>query len=472
MKKRIVSAFVALSAFALVGGALAGQQFNEARAEDASSSEVAAVLANYHTDHAYTKKTEIFLSDDAVTDLDTITNAFHAHEKRLKRTTYYDETANALLMGDYDGGFASINSGYALVDGNMDHYRYGGTNESSADYFTNRNKDYTVKDTNPNEYFVNLTSLAATVTTSSGWTKGSSSDYYYNFTDLGIDEKGDYNDPILKNFQYFVAPMLLQKDYSSYFTFSWLRIQTTTDWLTIRLYVGQPGTKVTLKDGDYGVLAEARVWKGIQSWEAKPYLKGTFDSWGDGVAMNYAPDYYTLDQYKAAQSVGYDGKIGISWKDGWYGYTAVENQKYFAQDGNDVLFKTSDQTYDFYFKSGSGTIYIGFQQNFNIDVSVTIWSGFGTADLYIYGYNYGGSANTGDWPGQKITPVNDLYSATLPGWVYKWIVVRVDPEASDPSKGVWNQTESDILLSDADYHNIHLNGYVSEKMSYIPQLTA
>ena len=404
MKKRIVSGFVALSAFALVGGALAGQQFNEARAEGENyKNEVVELLAGYHTDHRYTKKTEIFLSEAAKADLDGA-GAFHAHETRLKRATYYEESVDALLMGDYDGGFADINSGYVSEGEDMEHYRYTGEASKTEDYFTKKNVNYTVKGTTPNAYFVNLTNLSATINTATcTWTKGSNSDYYYNFGEQYWDEdKGEYSDILLKDFQYFVAPMLLQGDFAAYFTFDYIQIQNTTNWLTIRLYVkGTDSEKVTLVGDNRGVLAEARIFKGIQIGEplTRCVVRGSFNEWGDGIPMAYYPAFDDVEQYRV--TVNWDKKTQFKVVCGgtWFGYDKVENPDYFWDAGGNIEPKYYNTEYTIYWKATRQSMYVAGLKSLTVVVP-SGWA-YGDQNSFIYTFTKVGETSTNHcaWPG-------------------------------------------------------------------------
>lgn len=268
MKKNLVVTGFALTAMLFAAGAaLSIHNALAVHADDATPDEVnTAILGYINEGKTYTKKTQIFLTEEARADM---VDVFHAKHNVLERTTYYDETTNALLMGDYDGGFDHINSGYRYDSeaGNMKHYSYTGDNSSTADYFTAVHDDYSVKDTSPNEYFVNLSQIA-TEALSQTWTKDGNGAFYHDFTTsestdpIPMDEHGNYADPFLKTIQYFAAPMLLQDNH--YFTPRYVQIRTCSEWLSIRLYVS-PGSNgsLTVYDDYNGLLAEARVFRGL-----------------------------------------------------------------------------------------------------------------------------------------------------------------------------------------------------------------
>ena len=204
----------------------------------------------------YTKKTEIRFSEAAMVDA---AEYFHAGATALKRRTYYDETADALLMGDYAGGFTNINSGYAKNESDMEHYRYSGTGESAADFFTARNVTYVVHDTTPNAFFVNLSSIANEVASKSF--VETAGVYEYAVSDITTDEHGDYNDALLHKIQYFAAPMLLQTVASAYLTPEKISFEESGSNLIIKIFVSE-GDKGKIKD-DTTFLAECIVSKGL-----------------------------------------------------------------------------------------------------------------------------------------------------------------------------------------------------------------
>ena len=171
----------------------------------ANGEEISSLVRKY-AGGEYTKKTQIFFDESLEEES---LQYYHAGCNALTRTTYYSETANALLMGDYEGGFASINSGYASDGkGNMEHYRYKNANNPSvSDLFTARESNYVVNDTSPNEYFVNLTTIANSLEESEWIELGGV--YSYEIGELTLVDD-DYNDLIAHNIQFFAAPMMLQ----------------------------------------------------------------------------------------------------------------------------------------------------------------------------------------------------------------------------------------------------------------------
>ena len=220
----------------------------------APADELATLIEDYIGSGQYTKKTEINLSDLALEELKTY---FHAGANNPKRRTYYDETANALLMGDYEGGFTHINSGYAKNGDNMEHYRNNAETKTTENLFSAREVDYVVNNTSPNEFFVNLSEVKSEAA-KNAWVKDAST-YKYTVEDLA-QEGGHYKDKLLHDVQYFAAPMLLESAVA-YFSPTEIDIKEEDNKLIINLYVsGADLTKLTNSDG---LLATASIQKGL-----------------------------------------------------------------------------------------------------------------------------------------------------------------------------------------------------------------
>lgn len=194
--------------------------------------ELKGVLTKYNL-HGYTKKTE-FLAD-----LDT--SIFHANCNGKKRATYYNEAETALLMGDYEGGFEHINSGYMNREGGINHFRYN----KEGTYFEDITIDWTYDGQSVGVYYPTLSSLDALVNEEE-WNYNSGT-FTHTFGEIKIEDE-EYDDPILRNFQYFAAPMLLQT-----LSIEWkdVQINEEADYLLIKL---------SSKDE---VISEAKVYKGL-----------------------------------------------------------------------------------------------------------------------------------------------------------------------------------------------------------------
>lgn len=203
----------------------------------------------------YTKKTHIHLNDEAIAELKEY---FHAGANAPKRRTYYDETVDALLMGDYDGGFAHINSGYAKNGDNMDHYEYlDAATPNIGTLFTAKDVTYTVNNTSPNQFFVNLSNVA-NESAEHDW---EFEDNVYTYEITSLEKEGDfYKDALLHKVFYFAAPMLLEKA-SAYLSPSKITVEEVDSKLVISLYVD--GVDLAKLDNTDGLLSQASIEKGL-----------------------------------------------------------------------------------------------------------------------------------------------------------------------------------------------------------------
>ena len=134
--KKIIVPLLVLATVSV--GAFAGVSKREAKAA-ITASDLANLLTSYN-DGGYTKKTQFFLNDETRAE----TQYFHAGANVAKRATYYNEAEDTLLIGDYDGTFTSINSGYRNVEGGAQHFTYkNAATPSASDLFAQRNDGWT-----------------------------------------------------------------------------------------------------------------------------------------------------------------------------------------------------------------------------------------------------------------------------------------------------------------------------------------
>ena len=182
---------------------------------------VANLLESYIDDGKYTKWTT--LNTARISESEGV---YHGSASTAKRRTYYDETVNALLMCNYDGTFGStehpgINSGYRTVGVDMYHCTYDvGENEerqdgsSLSDLSSNLIDGWSVTGTSVKDYYDVLSDLSETVenyTTDERWSV-SNGVYTYTTNKDYLTTENNYNDRVLKEFQWFAAPMLVVKD--------------------------------------------------------------------------------------------------------------------------------------------------------------------------------------------------------------------------------------------------------------------
>lgn len=237
---------------------------------DPFAAEIADLIESVKdSDGQYTKVTEIKLKDSVQADA---TAYFHAGAFSLKRTTFYDETVDALLMCNTDGprfgGDHPINSGYGKVESDMKHFSLSADGQANVDrYFDPQYwvSDYTVPNTTPSAYFVMLSSLAAEVRDGDyTWNKvGDVYTYDFSSDPLEFDGQGNYKNELLHKVQFFAAPLLLQSikvndEVSHYITPSKISVEgTTSAQLIIKLYVSSSDSDKV--DNNELVLAEATV---------------------------------------------------------------------------------------------------------------------------------------------------------------------------------------------------------------------
>ena len=245
----------------------------------------------------YTKLTTMFLTPAAQGE----TQYFHGGANALQRATYYNAGETALLMGNYDGTFAGvgeatgINSGYRNNDEEgVTHFIYTDDAATEANLFEAEHRTDGWKATGQRlgTYYRTLTQLSNSVKDTDWWWDDNTKSWGHSIENLKIDE-GEYSDPLLKDFQYFAAPMMLQNNY-----FSWhsIRVAEASNYLSIRLYsTSSDAGKSTLVGGDEALISEARVYKGIHlAPKTEWVIKGIGDS---DIPLTESPDLYLPEQY-------------------------------------------------------------------------------------------------------------------------------------------------------------------------------
>ena len=289
-----------MAAFALALAPRSYSEVKDAVAEASVKDDLAALISSFKENEQYTKRSVIYLNDAAVQEG---IDYFHAGVTDLRRTTYYDEGLNALFMCNYDGnGIDPAKGGYIKTgENNMTRFH------NSVDEYVDFDRifdsgvytaDYTVKNTTPNDYFYTLSDLAAIVAAGEegDWVKNGDTSYSHVLPEhITLDDKGDYNDPYLKAFQYFAAPMLLQgagAEANHYLTLTEIQVNFDGGGLRIDIRVSS-GDSGKLVDGADCRLAEAKVYCGLV--KSGFYLVGGHSGWkiqpeykfGNGDDQNY-----------------------------------------------------------------------------------------------------------------------------------------------------------------------------------------
>lgn len=211
------------------------------------------VISGYNVS-GYTKKTQFTLTEETRSDKSNFHNGANA-ENRL---TYYSADNSALLMGNYDGTFGSINSGYRNIEGGVQHFKHVG--EATADHlFEEIEDDWAMEDQSVGGYYPTLKALSE-LEGIDDWDYADGI-YTHTITNLEIID-GVYNDINLHKFQYFAAPMLLMNN-----TFSWtsIKIKDCSTYLSIKLYSDfeKDKDKSILHEGNEVLISYAEVYKGI-----------------------------------------------------------------------------------------------------------------------------------------------------------------------------------------------------------------
>ncbi len=387
---------------ALAVGGLAGCAQNAQMAHADGDCELAALVRGYNDD-GYTKKTKIFLNAETVGEGDH----FHARATQLERATYYSADNNALLMGNYDGAFggiggaSGINAGYKNNDkGGVTRFTYQDTAATVANLFDaeHHHNDWSNTTQTVGGYYQTLGTLADAINSKQAqWSHDGDGWWRYNVESVTYSD-GEYSDVVLKQFQYFAAPMLLQSP-SSYLSFKSIWVMEASNFLSIRIYLTSTDSGKVLEGmatANQALLAEARVFKGVHlDAEAKYYLRGTLngvDGWDSGYearVFEYAPHVTIAEQYKLVinLSVGDEFKFGASdWSKGNWGYSALEDgcNGLFAENGGNIKAKHQGE-HTFYLKTIEGKVWASVVTE-SVEVTFTVnFNTYSNGDLYLAG---------------------------------------------------------------------------------------
>ena len=295
--------------------------------------EAAQFVTSYHTNFkgVYTKKSEIYLNIEATNEVSQYFRKNVGESAHPNRTTYYN--GDYLLMGDFDGGFDDVNSGYMNDGNNMAHFKYSGDLKNPI-----ANKYTSVKNTSIQDYYVTLDDMltAGEGGFFNGWEKETDTKFTYTVsrTDNTIDET-------LHNILWFAAPCLDDtvitgnEKFSNYidqqgiklvieqgndkFQGKYLSFKILLDWTDRGKIIGG----LELEEGSDVVLAESRVYEGNLVFdenhnpsmdivnEAKAYI----DEEMAKVAEKEISDSIILTNYKYKGTYGhYSEYVDISWQ--------------------------------------------------------------------------------------------------------------------------------------------------------------
>ena len=182
--------------------------------------------------------------------------------------------------------------------------------------------------------------------------------------------------------------MLLQDN--RYFTPRYVQIRTCSEWLSIRLYVS-PGSNgsLTVYDDDNGLLAEARVFKGLVQQETSRWgIKDSWDGWKDPIMMKYYAAIIETEQYCLTQQcdVWTAFKVVDVQHDSWYGMDNVDGtlRPYLFNDGGNIKFDAT-KTFTLFWKASVESLWINAEDvTFTLNVDAA-WFG-NAAQFGIYAF--------------------------------------------------------------------------------------
>lgn len=177
----------------------------------------------------YTKKTTINAEFCAAHE-----EWFHAGCNGSQRATYYNAEETALLMGDYNGSFEHINSGYRNSGDGIQHFKYN--KEVAKGYFTDITDDWSFAGQKVGVYYPTLTSLSNLIDQENDWTYD---DGTFTYT------KDNAN--VFHGFQFFAAPMLLEGNVT---------------WDTVEIELKSETLEIRLVDDSHTIISIASITKG------------------------------------------------------------------------------------------------------------------------------------------------------------------------------------------------------------------
>ena len=349
----------------------------------ASSHAVAPVQADCDTDLSnklleyvtggYTKLTTMFLTPAAQGE----TQYFHGGANALQRATYYNAGETALLMGNYDGTFAGIgeatgiNSGYRNNGENtVTHFTYTDDAPTEANLFSeeHRTDGWSASNQSVGDYYRTLTKLSNSVKGTNWWWDGTFKAWGHTISDLSITD-GEYSDPLLKDFQYFAAPMMLQ---NKYFSWTSIRVAEASNYLSIRLYASSSDAgKSTLVGETEALISEAKVFKGIHFAPTTDWVIKGIGGWDEehDIPLVESPHIYLPEQFTVTTSIGAGNQFKLFSKNipgdaAWYGCGKVglESTEWFASagEGDDPNIKSNlDGKMTLWWKPTQPSLYIG-----------------------------------------------------------------------------------------------------------------
>lgn len=241
--------------------------------------ELTSKVRTYYNQGVYQKKTDINFTTETANELATY---FHTgNTPILNRTTYFN--GNALIMGDIDGKFDYINSGYGTVTesnkakveqdvnhsvnvGDMTHFTLN-ENLTTVTYnytvpYSTSFIDYGYEGKGMEAFYTTLENMSKNYFFKEDWQYDESIGYYHEITDKKTDG-------FLKDFLDITAPLLLTSIYedTNYFTLDKLVIKEEDGFLSLQILLDSTSLGLTIDNTN--VLSEARIYPNIDQFDEK-----------------------------------------------------------------------------------------------------------------------------------------------------------------------------------------------------------
>lgn len=286
-----------------------------------------SLVSEYYFKGVYTKKSNIYLTTESEQE---IKKYFHG-DVALDRTTYYKD--DILLMGDIDGGFDEINSGYRNNGNDMSHFTY--QDGMIVD-------DYYVANTNIFDYYVSLKKI-------------SDANYFDSTWVNGVHDVVSEDDKYLSDFLAFTAPCLTELVFNAHYiqrvgmklTISEETHLSYGDHLVLRIYSS------SLDEGKVGsdlILSEARIYKGNSSFNEDVVMDtlAPLKEAVDKIGSNYKSEttvYFNelaLERIKVIYGIDYQTNQTTYFNENYiyrYSNNFIVNEAYYKLGGN--LHKTT-----------------------------------------------------------------------------------------------------------------------------------
>lgn len=233
--------------------------------------ELTSKVRTYYNSGLYQNKSNINLSINTINELQKYFNLENI--PTLDRTTYFD--GNSMIMGDIDGTFKNINSGFGTATeenidkviedvkhsvciGDMTHYKLNQDgNTVTYDYtipYSSSFVDYEYEGKGMEAYYVTLQNMSKGYFFKEDWTYDEKIGYYHNVINKSADK-------FLKDFLEITAPLLLIKSIcedTNYFTIDKLVIKEDDGFLRLQILLDQTNSGFTVDNTN--ILSEARIY--------------------------------------------------------------------------------------------------------------------------------------------------------------------------------------------------------------------